>query len=258
MNGIISGSYWTQVYCEREKLDYEEQNKSFFDLLQAAISAHCGEKIALYIHGDPVDSEFEEIELQDLMPIEKVIFDSEKVAPRSMLDFLWVNEVILGGNIRSIASGAFAQRRSPYIPRLKAINVIDPQEEGYYSCDGVLLYRDSIHDKFVKFPSGKMLSSYTIPGREKRLMLINGDAFEDAFFLNEIVIECPCLIPPDAFAHAPHLRQVVFRGNGVMSSFLEEDFVNNLEGDYDIVVPMNAHGIIRYAHTHGGRLLFSE
>lgn len=125
MNGIISGSYWTQVYCEKEKLDYEEQNKSFFDLLQAAISAHCGEKIALYIHGDPVDSEFEEIELQDLMPIEKVIFDSEKVAPRSMLDFLWVNEVILGGNIRSIASGAFAQRRSPYIPRLKAVNVID-------------------------------------------------------------------------------------------------------------------------------------
>lgn len=89
------------------------------------------------------------------MPIEKVIFDSEKVAPRSMLDFLWVNEVILGGNIRSIASGAFAQRRSPYIPRLKAVNVIDPQEEGYYSCDGVLLYRDSIHDKLVKFPSGK-------------------------------------------------------------------------------------------------------
>lgn len=89
-------------------------------------------------------------------------------------------------------------------------------------------------------------------------MLINGDAFEDAFFLNEIVIECPCLIPPDAFAHAPHLRRVVFRGNGVMSSFLEEDFVNNLEGDYDIVVPMNARGIIRYAHTHGGRLLFSE
>lgn len=167
MNDIISGSYWTQAYCEKEKLDYEEQNESFFDLLQAAISAHCGEKIALYIHGDPVDSEFEEIELQDLMPIEKVIFDSEKVAPRSMLDFLWVNEVILGANIRSIASGAFAQRRSPYIPRLKAINVIDPQEEGYYSCDGVLLYRDSIHDKLVKFPSGKMLSSYTIPGREK-------------------------------------------------------------------------------------------
>ena len=258
MNDIISGSYWTQAYCEKEKLDYEEQNESFFDLLQAAISAHCGEKIALYIHGDPVDSEFEEIELQDLMPIEKVILDSEKVAPRSMLDFLWVNEVILGGNIRSIASGAFAQRRSPYIPRLKAINVIDPQEEGYYSHDGVLLYRDSVHDKLVKFPPGKMLSSYTIPGKEKRLMLINGDAFEDAFFLNEIVIECPCLIPPDAFAHAPYLRRVVFRGNGVMSSFLEDDFVNDLEGDYDIVVPMNARGIIRYAHTHGGHLLFSE
>ena len=258
MDDIISGSYWTQAYCEKEKLDYEEQNESFFDLLQTAINAHCGEKIALYIHGDTVDSEFEEIELQDLMPIEKVILDSEKVAPRSMLDFLYVNEIILGGNIRSIASGAFAQRRSPYIPRLKAINVIDPQEEGYYSCDGVLLYRDSIHDKLVKVPSGNMLSSYTIPGREKRLMLINGDAFEDAFFLNEIVIECPCLIPPDAFAHAPYLRRVVFRGNGIMSSFLEEDFVNDLEGDYDIVVPMNAHGIIRYAHTHGGRLLFSE
>lgn len=48
MNDIISGSYWTQAYCEKEKLDYEEQNESFFDLLQAAISTHCGEKIALY------------------------------------------------------------------------------------------------------------------------------------------------------------------------------------------------------------------
>ena len=86
-----------------------------------------------------------------------------------------------------------------------------------------------------------MFSSYTIPGKEKRLMLINGDAFEDAFFLNEIVIECPCLIPPDAFAHAPHLRRVVFRGNGVMSSFLEEDFVNDLEGDYIMYEVFPAH-----------------
>lgn len=139
MNDIISGSYWTQAYCEKEKLDYEEQNNSFFDLLQTAINPRRGEKIALYIHGDTVDSEFEEIELQDLMPIEKVIFDSEKVAPRSMLNFLWVNEVILEGNVRSIASGAFTQRWSPYIPNLKTINVIDPQEEGYYSRDGVLL-----------------------------------------------------------------------------------------------------------------------
>ena len=23
MNDIISGSYWTQAYCEKEKLDYE-------------------------------------------------------------------------------------------------------------------------------------------------------------------------------------------------------------------------------------------
>lgn len=60
MDDIISGSYWTQAYCEKEKLDYEEQNESFFDLLQTAINAHCGEKIALYIHGDTVDSEFEE------------------------------------------------------------------------------------------------------------------------------------------------------------------------------------------------------
>lgn len=49
MDDIISGSYWTQAYCEKEKLDYEEQNESFFDLLQTAINAHCGEKIALYI-----------------------------------------------------------------------------------------------------------------------------------------------------------------------------------------------------------------
>lgn len=47
MDDIISGSYWTQAYCEKEKLDYEEQNESFStccklpSMRTAAKRSHC-------------------------------------------------------------------------------------------------------------------------------------------------------------------------------------------------------------------------
>lgn len=55
----------------------------------------------------------------------------------------------------------------------------------------------------IKFPAGKRKPTYLIPTLTHRLTLISKDAFEDAFLVNKIVIDSPCLIHPQCLCWNP-------------------------------------------------------
>lgn len=107
--------------------------------------------IALVIHGERSDCEFEALDFECLA-VERVIFQNiEKLESKCIFELPGVKEVFLSSGISAVSEDEFTQRFASSIPKLEWIHILDAAENklNFFSSDGMLFYRDGMRNVLI-------------------------------------------------------------------------------------------------------------